>query len=1086
MSAQNKEKLLSLKFSNIALSEAMTKIEKAGGYTFFYDAEQVNVSRKVSLNVADATIRQTMDALLKSTDLAYEVSSTQIALFPKQTATAPGKEITINGTVVDELGEPVIGANILVAGTSHGTITDVDGHYTLTVPAASMLKVSYVGYTDLLVKASNASLIKLKEDTAMLTEVVVVGYGSMKKSDLTGGVVSVGEEKLNLSSNNNLVDRLAGLMPGLSINVGNARPGEKQSLSVRGNTSLSASNAPLIVLDGIPYSGSLIDIDPDMVESMSVLKDASSAAIYGSRGSNGVILVQTKKGKGKAKITYKGQVGVVQPEHRLNMMKGAEYLGYLRDVIYMSNRDKNDASKFLLNYDDLTPEKLLGQEEYANYKAGIETDWQDIIFRTTLNTSHQVSLSGSSEKTTYIASISHLLQDGVMRNTGMQRTNVSLNITQELGDIIKVGLNLQGVRRDTGGLQPAIEDGLKMSPFGEYRHADGTLNFTPMQRDNLFKNPMRDVKAVSDKLSHNIILSSFVDVKLPVKGLKYRTNFGYNYRNSFQGTYYGRNTYTGLNNEGYASIYNGQYHDYTWENLLFYTREFGKHKIDATGLFSAAQTYSESSEMSASSFVSDASAYHQIQLGEKSLSIKSDLTETALLSYMFRLNYGFAGKYMATFTFRSDGASNFGKNNKWAYFPSAALAWNMAEEHLFDNTRDWLDMLKLRLSYGANGNQAISAYQTLDRLTTVKYLYGDGMDTVNGVFMNYNGRGNPNLKWETTYTFNAGVDFSFLNGRLNGNIDFYVANTKDLLRSRSIPMMNGYRSILDNVGRIRNIGVEIALNSANIRTKEFSWNTNYNFSLNRNQITELADGVKEDLTNHWFVGKPASLYYDYNMVGVWQLNDPRWKEVKGKWGYYTENAKGQMVEIQKGAQPGSAMLEDVNGDGVINKNDRKIIGSKLPSFQMGMTNSFTYKEFYASFVMNGTFGKWRQVHEESFDRWMRNFNYISDMGYWTPTNPTNEMTSPDYSPFEKHSFYKKMSYVELRNITVGYNLPKQWIKSLGMESLRVDVSMNNVCSFSNFKNVLNFDNALTNQDEKGTIVGYPTARSYMLGVNLAF
>lgn len=619
-----------------------------------------------------------------------------------------------------------------------------------------------------------------------------------------------------------------------------------------------------------------------------------------------------------------------------------------------------------------------------------------------------------------------------------------------------------------------------MSPYGNYVDEEGDYVQYPMSRDNLFQNPMADINAVNDKVSRNVFISSFADIKLPVKGLSFRTNFGYNYRNRMEGTYYGRNTVTGAAVNGSASVENRHYSDYTWENILKYERTIREHKFDITGLFSLQETSNETSEQSAESFVSDASGYHNMKAGEKNITVDSSLTETALLSYMLRFNYSYKGKYLFTLTGRSDGYSAFGENNKYAFFPSAAAAWNIAAEDFMENTHNWLDMMKLRLSYGSNGNQAINAYQTLDRLSSVKYIWGDAGTVANGVFLPYNGVGNPNLKWETTNTLNVGLDLSFFGGRLNGNVDFYLSNTKDLLMNRSVPYMNGYRTILDNIGSTRNVGVELALSSVNVRNDNFTWGTSFNFSLNRDQITKLTDGATQDLTNAWFVGEPARVYYDYNVVGTWQLDDPAWDETQQKY----LNSNGE--EIQAGAEPGSAKLEDVNGDGTIDANDKKIIGSKLPSFQMSMSNSFTYKNFFASFVLNGLFGQWKQMHDMNFDRWMKNFNYLSGMGYWTENNPTNEMTSITYVPFEKHSFYKKVNYVQIKNITVGYNLPKKALQAIGLTAVRIDLSVNNLYTFSNIKNSLNYDNALTNQDEKGLVIGYPTARSYMLGLNVTF
>lgn len=972
------------------------------------------------------------------------------------------QDIKISGTVISGSDNyPIIGANILVKGTTIGTITDVDGNFSFEAPKGSTLVVSYIGYQSQEMQVSGNAPIKivLSEDSEKLDEVIVIGYGSQKKSDMTGGIVAVGNEKLQMVSTNNLMDKLAGQVPGLNITMEKANPSEDQVLRVRGENSLTADNSPLIVLDGIPYSGSLGDIDPDNIENLSVLKDASSAAIYGSRGANGVILIQTKKGKkGTATVSYKGQVGFSQPERRVDVMKGPEYVKFLQDQwAYM-------------NYNGVikNPEDILNVSEIENWRNGIETDWQDQIFRTALTNSHQLSVSGGTEKTTYMASISRLNQEGVVKDTGMKRTNIALNITQQLGNWLTIGMATQAVQKEYGGIQAGISDALCQSPYGQPYNSDGSLNFYPMDQ-TLHANPLADLEATSDKTDRNIFISTYADAKLPIKGLSFRTNFGYNYRSKFEGSYYGRNTVTGKAKNGSAAIKNQHDWDYTWENVLKYELQLGKHKFDATGLFSMQQTSQEISEQKGTSFVNDDSEYHNMAGAEENKTVTSELTETAMLSYMLRLNYNYANRYLFTATGRSDGYSAFGTNNKYAFFPSLAAAWNISSEEFMESTNNWMDMLKIRLSWGSNGNQAIKAYQTLDRLKLTNYIWGDKGTTVNGVILSYNSIGNPNLKWETTRTVNAGVDFSFFNSRLSGSVDFYVSNTSDLLMSRTVPIMNGYNSIMDNVGETRNTGIELALNSVNMENKDFRWSTSYNFSLNRDKIIELRGDGKDDITNKWFIGEPVKVYYDYNVVGTWQEDDN------------FLNADGK--EIQKGAKPGHAKLEDVDGDGTITAKDKKIIGSKLPSFTMSLGNTFTYKDFTFSFLLNGVFGAWKEMIDYNFDRWSSKYNYISGMDYWTPENPTNAMTSPGYVPYDKHSFYKKMNYVRIKNITLGYNIPKAILTPVGISALNVNLSVNNLYTFSNVKNALNFDGT----DYNANIVScYPTARSFMLGLNLIF
>lgn len=989
------------------------------------------------------------------------------------------QNVKITGTVIAEADKyPIIGANIIEKGTTNGTVTDVDGKFSIDVAKNATLVISYIGCETQEVKAAGAKVLNIvmKDNTIGLEDVVVVGYGSQRKSDLTGGIVAVGEEKLQMVTTNNLLDKLSGQVPGLNVTTSKANPSEDQTLRVRGENSLSADNSPLIVLDGIPYSGSLGDIDPDIIENLSVLKDASSAAIYGSRGANGVILIQTKKGKkGGAMVTYKGQVGFSQPERSIKMMNGAEYLKFKTLQLTETSNLTEEAQ---------LPENILKTLEYDNYLNGVETDWQDLIFKTALTNSHQISISGGTENTTYMASISRLSQDGVVKETGIKRTNIALNITQKLGSWLTIGMGTQAIQKEYGGVQASISDAMCQSPYGQLYNSDGSLVDHPMN-ETLHPNPLADLGATSDKTARNIFISTFAEAILPVKGLSFRTNFGYNYRNKFEGEYYGRNTLTGRAKNGSASILNEQYWDYTWENLLKYTREFGKHKIDATALFSMQQTSLQQSKQTGTSFVNDDSEYHNMAGAEKNKEIVSELTETAMLSYMLRVNYSYANRYLLTLTGRSDGYSAFGKDNKYAFFPSVAAAWNMSSEEFMEETNNWLDMLKVRLSWGSNGNQAIKAYQTLDRLTMTNYIWGDKGTTVNGLYVPSNGIGNPKLKWETTRTINAGVDFSVLNSRLSGSVDFYVATTSDLLMSRTVPIMNGYSSVMDNVGKTRNTGVEIALNSVNITQKDFRWTSSFNFSLNRDKILELRGDGKDDLTNKWFIGEPLRVHYDYNADGIFQENETfemnghtiKWDAASKK--YLNEEGK----EYQKGAKPGHAKMEDTDGDGTITAKDKVIIGSKLPSFAMSLGNTLTYRDFTFSFLLNGTFGVTKIMTDQNIERWGQKFNYIANMGYWTPENASNEYTSPGYIPYDKHEFYKKMNYIQLKNITLGYNLPKTLLSSVGISALNVNLSVNNVCTFSNVKNAMNFDGTDTNAN---IITCYPTARSYMLGLNLTF
>ncbi len=976
--------------------------------------------------------------------------------------------VRVTGKVVDKYGDALMGVTVRLKDGSTGTVTDMDGNFTLQASPASTLVLTYVGFADQEVKVNPSGImnITMNESDELLDELVVVGYGTMRKKDLTGGVAVVGQDQLELVSTSNLMDRLVGQVAGLNITTSNAAPGAEQTIVIRGENSLNAENDPLIILDGIPYRGSLVDLDPNIIESMSILKDASAVAIYGSRGSNGVILIQTKRGRvGKPTVSYKGQVGFAEPMQRIQVMGPNEYIRFKQDI---GRLDKGYVG------DELDPiaGNIISATERENYINGITHDWQDLIFRTAFTMDHQISFSGGTENTKYLAAIAYLDQNGVVYNSKLNRTNISANIDQTFSKWLTMGIGTQFVQRENGGITPTIEHAIKQSPYGKYKDEAGYYVSAPMEYE-LFGNPMRNVNADQDRTSRNFFLNAYAEITLPIKGLSFRTTYGYNYRSSFTGTYYGRDTHEGKEEDdrigGKASISNTHYTDYTWENTLRYELTAGNHSFDATGLFSLQETEDKSSSMSGEGFVTDDVSYNMIHTAERPGIPTSSYSHTSMISYMLRLNYAYKGRYMTTLTGRADGASVFGENNKYAFFPTAALAWHIAEESFIKDNVYWLNMLKLRVSYGANGNQAIPAYRTLDRLySKVKYIWGDDGSAVNTAYLPGDGVGNPNLKWETTYSANAALDFQLFNGRLGGTVEVYLSNTHDLLMQRNVPIMNGYSKIWDNIGQTQNKGIEITLNSLNINNRDFRWNTDFNFALNRDKIVDLRGDKIDDIDNKWFIGKPLRVFYDWNVIGIWQQGDEY---------FYTDN-DGVQQEIQPGAAPGSARIEDADGNGYIDANDKKVIGSKHPDFTMSMSNRFTYKRFYFSFLVNGVFGVWREDNVANIGWANGTGNYVHGANYWTPENTNADIVSPGYKNTLGHSYYKKQTYVQIKNLTLGYNIDNRLIQKLKLSSANVNISVNNLHTFSNMRQILNYDN--------GWMASYPTARSYILGLNINF
>ena len=978
------------------------------------------------------------------------------------------KAITASGTVSDKDGAPLPGVVVTVQGDRYsGTVTDGNGQFEIRTKEGATLQLSCLGYADAQVAAGKGLKVVMDESMQELDDVVVIGYGTAKKADLTGGVAVVGSKELNMVSTANLLDRLVGQVAGLSITHSDESPGSNQALLIRGQNSLSGSNSPLIILDGIPYDGSMADLDPNLIDNMTVLKDASSVAIYGSRGSNGVILIQTKKGtKGTLHVTYKGSYSLAEPMQRIQVMGPNEFIRLKQDLARLGTKQYTGEMLDPLAGD------IISVSEKQNYAAGITNDWQDYVFRKVFNHDHQVSISGGNNRTTYLASVSYLDGDGVVYNSNYKRINVYSTITQELNNWLKIGLTTQFVNRISGGVTPNLEHAIKQSPYGLYKDEYGFYVEEPMEYSNL-PNPMKNVNADQNSRGRNFMANGYVDITFPVKGLTFRSQVGYNYRNSFTGTYYGNDTSDGRKVKGKATISNSHTNDMTWENVLRYDRDFGKNHLDLTGLFSLQASNNTSSSQTGEGFVVDETSFYKMDSADGKLTMSSGYWKETMVSWMFRANYNYAGRYYVTLTGRADGASVFGRNHKYGFFPSAAVAWNIGEEAFVKDNTDAIDLLKLRISYGANGNNAISRYQTLDRLYAtngVKYIWGDGSTGANATYLASDGVGNPDLKWETTYTFNVGVDFSVLKGRIGGSVDVYRSRTKDLLMTRTVPIMNGYSKIWDNIGSTENKGIELTLNTKNIQTRNFGWSTDFSFFLNRDKIIELRGDGLDDVNNKWFIGKPLSVYYDYYMTGLWQAGDE----------FTFFNESGDEIAHQKGATAGSAKLEDVDGNGYIDEKDRRVIGSKRPSFTLSMSNRLTWKNFYFSFLINGQFGKWMEDNVANISSWtFGSGNYIKGAKYWTPEHPEGAtIISPGYINTFEHGFYRKLSYVNIKNITLGYTLPASVTKALRLSSVDVNVSVNNPHTFSNMRQMLNYDNAW--------FASYPTARSYMLGITINF
>ena len=841
---------------------------------------------------------------------------------------------TVSGTVLDKTGESVIGASVVVKGTTNGTITDFDGKFTLTnVPESGTIEISFVGYKTVNVAVKGQSTIKviLEEDTETLEEVVVVGYGVQKKSDVTGALTQVSSKTIRERPVQNALQAMQGKAAGVQI-TSNNRPGELGDVRIRGSRSLNASNDPLYVIDGIPMSvGSMADVNPNDIESMEILKDASATAIYGSRGANGVILITTKKGKtGKVTINYDGTVSFSKIHSMTDWMNSGElidwnrqanvnagaytgkygnapdpdidgdaYFGgvsqypYLRPVFNAAFQFNADGTPVLRDATQYEKEVLGYADRVPVYNSANipTTPWTDYVTRTSLTHNHQISLSAGTEKSKLYMSLAYLDQESPMKDQDYKRYTVNMNGEIQATEFLKVGMGINashsiknyGIVSNFSNTTAKDSYGLATSlmPYAPAFDENGKI-LSPDDGPSRHNVLLNIDEALNETRYYGFMLSSFAELDFgkiwtPLEGVKWRTNFGTQYRNSREGSYYGDKFTNPL---GYASTepnvaYNNHNQKLAWtlENMIFYNKTFNKiHTVGLTLMQSAEYYRTEGLDARAYESKFPTALWYSIGDSNKAkLGAGSSFNEQQRASYMARLNYNLMDRYLLTVTGRWDGASMLAAGNKWDFFPSAALAWKMNEENFMKNI-GWLNSLKLRVGYGVTGNASINSYQTAGSMVSqwANKPFGQGGITTNTTGAKASVLPNRNLGWEKTASTNFGVDFGFLNNRITGSVEYYIANTSDLLLNRSIPLMTGYTQILTNVGKTQNKGLEITLSTTNIQTEDFTWKTDFTFSTNRSKIVELADGKVDDPTNGWFIGKPMDEIWTYKYDRLWQ------------------------------------------------------------------------------------------------------------------------------------------------------------------------------------------------------------------------
>ncbi|QDA58589.1 SusC/RagA family TonB-linked outer membrane protein [Hymenobacter jejuensis] len=942
----------------------------------------------------------------------------------------------ITGRVLDAAtGDGLPGVTVVVKNTTIGTGTDGTGNFSLSVPDNATLVLSYVGYiTETISVGDKTTLsVKLKTDQKALDEVVVIGYGEVKKSDVTGSIVSVNPEDIKKTPSANVMESLQGRLPGVDITRSSGATGAGVNVTVRGNRSLTANNGPLFVVDGVQYT-SIQDINPNDIQSMEVLKDAASTAIYGSRGANGVIIVTTKRGAaGKTRVSVNSYIGQTEAIYYPHVNDGTGYIAQKREANRTTGLWSSPA-------DDA---KIFTPADAATIAAGgTGYDWPSLFLKKGTQQEHQVGVSGGSEKTKFYTSFDFYNEQGILRMDNLNRYSLRFNIDQAINDKVKIGLQNQLTYFNQNARRDPLNIANKIDPLGAPYDENGNVV--------VFPNNGKDINPLSDEVAGNYqnnarttrtFTTAYVDYQI-VPGLSLRSNLGLTLSNSRTGIYLGSNTVDRAGSVPLSS-YGTQYDtNWSWENILNYTKTFGDHSLTVTGITSLLTFNTETSRAQGANQLLASQLYYALGNASQQLGINSAYQNSKLISFAGRVQYNYKSRYLVTLTGREDGSSKLAAGNKWAFFPSAAVAWRIIEEDFMKDISVLSD-LKLRTSYGIAGNYDIPPYSSQSVLTRIPFGYGE----TSAPGYAFSSRiGNNALGWELSGTANIGLDFAFLQNRLSGSVDVYQTNAGiknwitgeegGLLLNRFLPMTSGVGYITQNIGKTQNRGIELGLNARVIDKQDFKWNVQASWFKNQEKIVSLATEAN-DIANGWFIGSPTRVFYDYEKIGIWQ----------------TAEADLAKTFSQK---PGQIKVKDQDGDGKITPADRKILGSALPKWNASFSNDFSYKGFDLSLQWFARYGQMLNYeYNQIFDP--QGIENSSKQDYWTPENPTNSYPRPDAS-VSKSSMqyfstlsYRDGSYLKLRAVTLGYNIPAAFLQKFSMSSVRVYVQGKNLATFSHIK-----------------------------------
>ncbi|GEM_PF-678804 len=998
-----------------------------------------------------------------------------VALFTNVTFALSQQVVT--GSILDKSGDTMIGVSVLVKGTTVGTISDVNGKFSIKVRNANdVLQFSYVGYLNQSLVVGNQNNIKvvMTEKSKDLEEVIVVGYGTQKKSDLTGSVVSVKADEMNAIPTTSVAEMLRGQAAGVVVTQNSARPGGGSDILIRGAKSLTGGNAPLYIVDGVPVTN-IDDYNSQDILSVEILKDASSEAIYGARASNGVILITTKKGSDnkttvdfssylanqslKRNFDFNSPDEWIQLKREANRGVDGKYLGEKLTGIPADGFYMGDKSLF----GNMYPKNVAATDSVNWPSLANKTNWERLAIAPALQQKYDISVRSGGPNTKLSASLGYFDQKGMISPAAYQRANMRFNFEHKLSKKLTLGINTNYTYSNRSSEDDTFSKFITESPLFNPFNATGGL--VPVLEDTKYNPLWNNANQTNNTVSSNFLLNGTVEWEI-IKGLKYKLNASLNTRNSEQGIYLNSLHEKGSALLGIATIGTTNYSDYLLENILTYDWKINQdNKVNITLVQSTDLQKTEVNQMQGSGFVSDELGYDFIGSAAKAYTPIRSVSPINLLSYMGRINYNLKDKYLFSLSARMDGSSVFGVNNKWASFPAGSFGWRASEED-FLKDKEWLSNLKVRASYGAVGNTGIAPYQSQVLASSYYMQFGTGDPFVG--YLPGTQLPNPDLKWESTSTLNTGIDFSFFNGMIGGTVEYYNAQTSDLLDLKSINQTSGYSSQLVNVGKVQNQGVEVTLNAVALKTTDLTWTVSVNFAANQNKILALNGAVDangnlvNDLTNKWFIGHNINSYYDYQFDRIMQKSDTIST-------YYTVKP-----------QAGDILVKDVDKNDTINDKDR-VIMDRDPRWTGSFSSTLSWKGIDFSFDIYSVQGALR----------LNPFLYDSNSGgslsgalngikvdYWTLENPSTTAPRPRIGTinYMSSNAYQDASYIRLRNISLGYSFPKNLIKKLKMNKLRIYGSATNVLTFTKF----------LSYSPEASASAYPEAQTFTIGLNASF